>query len=226
MIHKKIFTVPANFNNTVTLTSFANEVLETFLYQFGFSKVGYGGWLHESSGFLTSITNSGNNFMVFATGINPNSNGYPSLVFPPVKQVYFKQENVSAGTGFVQVIVGENDYGGLWITISGFTEIDMISGTIGARIGDKVLRTNQGSFFHPPSSDIAGQIKPFMDNIAALPEKTHISDAVATNSGGFIIEEKVPGVLGYSSSIIEPRRLYTVNGKRYLALPNRLLLEC
>jgi len=226
MIHKKIFTVPANFNNTVNMTSFADEVLETFLYQFGFSKVGYGGWLHESSGFLTGIATSSDNYMNFVTGINPNSNGYPSLVFPPAKTVYFKQENVSAGTGFVQVIVGENDYGGLWITMSGYTEIDMISGTIGARIGDKVLRTNQGTFYHPPSSVIAGQIKPFMDNIAALPEKTHISDAVATDSGGFIIEEKVSGVLGYSSSTIEPRRLYTVNGKRYLALPNRLLLEC
>lgn len=227
MIHKKIFTVPEYLTmNAANRTNFINEIHSTFLYQFGFTRVGSVGLIHESTGFSIGITihTSQMNSMTFITGINPASTGIPGFITVS-KFITFKLNNAHVGTGIIQVIVGENNYGGLWVTMSSYNEIDVLSGPIGVVLGDKILQTS-GEVLYSPSTDIMGRIRPYMDNLSALPGKTHVSDTVFTDSGGFIVDENVPGVLGYASSGIEIYKLYTVNDKRYLALPNRLLVEC
>lgn len=229
MIQKQIFTIPANFNTTVNLKSFCENVLNPHMASLGFELVpsvpASNLWKHADSGLYFQIRVVYNNNIGYSTGYTLNQGG-TSIISSFIindRWVYFKSQNIATGTGILQLISCNDGNGNLWFTFNGYNQIDNITGGVVFISGDRGINTANGNVYEK-STSVIGVVKPIMVDYDALPDKAHISDTYITD-GNFLVE-KFPCMKGYVSAEMQQYRIYEINGQRYLALPNRLLLEC
>ena len=228
MIQKQIFTIPANFNTTANFVPFCENVLNPHMASLGFELVPSAPvsnlWKHADSGLYFQIRVVYHNNIGYSTGYTLNQNG-TSITSPIIndRYVYFKSQDIATGTGILQLISCNDGNGNLWFTFNGYNQIDNITGGVVFISGDRGINTANGNVYEKSTSAI-GVVKPIMVNYDALPDKAHISDTYITD-GNFLVE-KFPCMKGYASAEMQQYRIYEINGKRYLALPNRLLLEC
>ena len=228
MIQKQIFTIPANFNTSVNIKSFCENVLNPHMVSLGFELVPAASWSnmwkHADSGLYFHIRGVYNHNIAYSTGytINQYASAITSFIINE-RKVYFKSQDIATGTGILQLISYNDGNGNLWFTFNGYNQIDNITGGVVFISGDRGINTANGNV-HEKSTSVIGTVKPIMGNYDALPDKAHISDTYIT-SGNFLVE-KFPCMKGYASAEMQQYRIYEINGKRYLALPNRLLLEC
>lgn len=228
MIQKQIFTIPANFLKIANLKPFCENVLNPHMASLGFELVPSvplsNLWKHADSGLYFQIRGVYENNIAYSTGYTLNQGGTSITSFIiKDRMVYFKSQNIATGTGILQLISCNNGNGNLWFTFNGYNQIDNITEGVVFISGDRGINTVNGNVYEK-STSVIGVVKPIMVDYDALPDKVHISDTYITD-GNFLVE-KFPCMKGYASAEMQQYRIYEINGKRYLALPNRLLLEC
>lgn len=224
MIHKQIFNVPENVAPDLAWADFMTTKITPFLEPFGFEQTTDIRTLrHTLSGAYINIRPVNHNNISYNVAFNSAPLMIPSAQkIIHERYVYHKANNVSTGTGILQLIIGEfNDT--VWLTISGYNQIDTITGGVLLIKGENVINVDNANVYPYFSVTPLGQAKPYMANYDALPNNTHISSVVLA-SGTFIVRE-LEGIKGFASAEIQPYRLYEINGKQYLALPNRLMVE-
>ena len=225
MIHRAIITVPENANNTIIFNGFIANDIAPLLLPLGYELVNldYRGFKHIDTGIYLTMRSVYNNTLGFSVGYNINQ--YGSIVDPFIvndRIITHKLNDTADGFGIVQ-LTWCTDEDVTWIAFSGYNQIDTIPGGVILNINDKQVDTANGNVYQGSSSPL-GIITPVIRNFASLPGKTHISDAYLVN-GSFILEN-VPSIKGFASAEIQTYRLYDINGQRYLAIPNNLLIKC
>ena len=225
MIHREIITVPEDIGDTINYRNFAMNILAPKLLLLGYEPIdsNYQIFQHVDTGAKLSMWKLYNNKLKFSVGYNINQYGVLTAPFiVNEREITHKPNNTPAGFGIIQLTWCIDGYT-TWFAFSGYNQIDTIPGGVLLSIDDKQVDTANGNVYQG-SSSLLGTVTPAIRDFAALPEKTHISDAYLVN-GSFILED-VPSIKGFASAEIQTYRFYDINGKRYLALPNRLLLEC
>lgn len=225
MIYKRVFTLQ---DSTPTEKENALEEIATYLENFGFifEKKAIDSWYlrHVDSQAIMSIDFPGYTQFEYDAGYELNVYGYldPLTLIPQQRRI-IKATNTVSGISQLQCIVGSDDKDNMWITFSGYDSIDNIEGGVIAILGKKGINTISRDVFEGSNTEL-GKATPFISDFVAEKDKTHISDVGVVS--GNIIRETLPHMKSYASSEIRAYRFYTINGKKYLALPGRLLIEC
>ena len=226
MIHRAIITVPENANNAIIFNGFIANDIAPLLLPLGYELVDPTSYRfkHIDTGVYLTMRTVYNNNLGVSVGYNLTQWG--SITVPYIvndRYIYHKMNDTPDGFGIVQ-LTWCTDEDLTWLAFSGYNQIDTIPGGVILNMDDKQVDTANGNVYQG-SSSLLGTITPVIRNFAALPGKMHISDACLVNSSSFILEN-VPRMKGFGSAEMQTYRFYDINGQRYLAIPNNLLIKC
>lgn len=201
-----------------------------YVEQFGFRRISSQCAVHEPSGAVMYLKtrNYSNEFYSrfewhIPYAIDENGNITTSSILTVVRA---RESLTGGGSAYTQLILGISDSGNtVWFTFCNYNAFDTINpDRTFIYQNNRLIRYDTG-YVHTGSSASIGTIRPWIANYHALPNKTQISDACLVD-GSLILEETVPSFKSYASLDIQPNRIYEINGQQYLAIPNRLLVEC
>ena len=228
MIYKKMLHIAGEDIKYGTFFQPLFDDIFDYVEQFGFQRISSQCAVHEPSGAVMYLENSSVTTEAYSRfhwripyAIDENGNITTDSILTVVRA---RESNT--GSAYTQLILGISDSGNtVWFTFCNYNAFDTINpDRTFIYQNNRLIRYDTG-YVHTGSSASIGTIRPWIANYHALPNKTHISDACLAD-GSLILEETVPSFKSYASLDIQPNRIYEINGQQYLAIPNRLLVEC